>query len=191
MNVNRFIAYMSEVEQSVQEDAGLDLAIEQVIDEYSKLPTTHTKLFFPADQVPIIVYEENQESDCAFGVGIDIFGLFMEKNGITDIKEAYSIICKANNINEGQLALIFDSDDSLRKAVQECRCCCSNKEKGKKLSNLSKTGGLLKSLKNEIPIAKEPGATEIQWNENPKIINLDRSDNYMSSFDAESFQAYH
>lgn len=190
MNVNRLIAYMSEAEQSVQEDVGLDLAIEQVIDEYSKLPTTHTKLFFPADQVPIIVYEDRQESDCSYGVGIDIFGLFMEKNGLTDIKEAYSIICKKNGIQEGQLALIFDSDDALRKAVQECRCCPSNKEKVQKLTNLSKTGGLLKSLKNEIPIAKEPGATEIQWNDNNKIVNIDRSDNYMSSFDAESFKAY-
>lgn len=190
MNVNRFIAYISEAEELVQEDANLELAIEQVIDEYATLPTTHSKLFFPADQVPIIVYEDRQEADCSYGVGIDIFGLFMEKNGITDIKEAYSIICKKNNIEEGQLALIFDSDDALKKAVQECRCCGDCKEKHKKLANLSKTGGLLKVLKNDIPIAKEPAVQDIQWNDNSNIVNIERNDNYMSSFDAESFKAY-
>lgn len=190
MNVNRFIAYISEAEQLVQEDVGLDLAIEQVVDEYAKIPTTHSKLFFPADQVPIIVYEDSQEADCSYGVGIDIFGLFMEKNNITDIKEAYSIICKKNNLQEGQLALIFDSDDALKAAIQECRCCGDCKEKNKKLANLSKTGGLLKAIKNDIPIAKEPSVLDIKWDEKQSIVNIDRNDNYMSSFDKEAFNLY-
>ena len=189
MNTQRLIAYLSAVEESTIEDVGIDLNVDTVIDEYASMPTVSSKMFFPADQVPIVMYEHGG-SPCRYGVSVDIFEIFMEKNGITDIYEGYSRVCEANNIEEGELALIFDSEDELKKAIHECRCCCDNKEKVKHLKNLTKTGGLLKELKDKIPIAKEPGVTEVDWKTNDSIVNINTSDNYISSFDIDSFKAY-
>lgn len=189
MNIQRLIGYLSTIEENTVEDVGTDLSVDTVIDEYASMPTVATRMFFPADQVPIVMYEHGG-SPYRYGVSVDIFEIFMEKNGITDIYEGYERICKANDIAEGELALIFDSDDELKKAIHECRCCCDNKEKVKQLKNLTKTGGLLKELKDKIPIAKEPSVTEVDWKTNTNIINIDTSDNYISSFDVESFKTY-
>lgn len=188
MYTQRFINYLSSVDRAVQEDTDLNLSIESLIDEYASLPVTNTKMYLPPEQVPIIIYEGS--SNYRYGLSLDMFGLFMEKNGMTDIGSAYRSICEANQLQPGEVALIFDSDDELKKAIQECRCCCDGESKQKLKSFLQKTGGLLKELKNHIPVAKEPSVTEIDWNSNEKIVNIEKDSNYMSSFDAEAFKTY-
>ena len=189
MKLNRLLNYISANDVAINESTDLELKIEEVIDIYNQIPVVETKLYFPADQVPICDLSSGDKLQ--YGVSADIFGLFMEKNEVTDVQDAISIIEQANQLERGSLVLVFEGDEVLAKAIDECRCCGDSKERVNRLKQITKTGGLLKQLKNYVPIAKEPSVTQVEWNPNTNIVNIDRSDHWFGQgFDNESFMNY-
>ena len=166
----------AKTETFMTEDANVNLSVKDLVDEMSSLPTTPGRLAFPASEVPVASFDES-ESFCKYGVGADVLSLYMEKNGIRDIKEALQNIASANKIALEEIMMVLPSEQDVMNYIQEAKKDTNPASKKDKMNALSQINAVIKVGKGEdVNMAKEPPAnpvTQIQWNDGESIINID------------------
>ena len=182
MRMTKMIASMAKSEPFITEDAELSMVVDTVSEIYSGLPETPTRMGMPAEQVPIASYGESFEYK--YGIGVDVFGMFMEHNNIKDIGTAMDVICRANGIQREDTCIVFESDSMLRALINESRGETNAGKRAKKLKFLEKVGHIVQTAKEgNINVAKEPDVWEMQEKDDSNIINIDAPSRMSSGFE--------
>jgi hypothetical protein len=166
----------SKTETFMTEDTNMSLAMGDLVDEMSSLDTIPSRLSFPASEVPVASFDEGTTVS-KYGVGADVLSLYMERNGISDIKEAMSNIASANNISVEEMMMVLPSDAEVIAYMNEAKQDPNPTSKKEKMDALAQITRVIKVGKDgEVNMAKEPPpnpVTQIQWNDNESIINID------------------
>ena len=176
MSLMDVINNFAKTETFVTEDVNMNISISDLVSEMGSLPTTPGRLAFPASEVPVASFDES-EAFCKYGVGADVLSLYMEKNGIRDIKEALQNIASANKIALEEIMMVLPSEQDVMNYIQEAKKDTNPTSKKDKMNALSQINAVIKVGKDEdVNMAKEPPAnpvTQIQWNDNESIVNID------------------
>lgn len=179
MSLMETIKRFSNTETYMTESAESNLAIQDTIEEYSHLAVTPTRVAFPASQVPVAEFAD-PSLPCKYGVSSDIFSIFMERNGLTDIAEAMSTIAMSNGLKSSDIMLVLDSDSVVRKAIDEAKVDPNTVTRKEKETNVGKVAKLIQhSRETGVFVAKEPNVEnppvfQVQWNDNPNIVNIEK-----------------
>jgi len=179
MSLMETIKRFGNTETFVTESMEVELGLEDAINEYSGLAVTPTRVAFPASQVPVAEFAD-PSLPCKYGVSADIFSIFMERNGLKDIQEAMSTIAMSNGISSKDIMLVMDSDDVIRRTIDEAKVDPNTITRKEKLTNIAKVGKLIQhSRETGVFVAKEPNVEnppvyQVQWNDNPNIVNIER-----------------
>lgn len=191
-SLSNTIRYLAGTETFVTEDMNMKLDLENVLDEYANLPEVPNKLVFPVSEVPIASFEEADDFAYKYGLNVNVLSLFMEMNEMRDLHNAINMITEHNHIDRKDLCIVFNSNDDIRAMVEDAKHDTEPSSAKVKVHNINRTGALVQALKKDgLGVAKEPGVTDIKWNEKTHIVNIDSTTPFMSDgVDWDSLKNY-
>lgn len=175
MDIYKVINDLCQSESFVQEDMEVTTEIDRVMESYNQLPTMHENLAMPAEQVPVYEFSQPPVSygdpcTCKYGVGADIFSIFMERNGFKDISEAMTAIADVNGVDASSIAVVFESAEDMLQEINEAKREKNPRAKHAKLKKLRRLGYLVDDMKTgKVKAVKEPGVKQIADNSENKF----------------------
>lgn len=191
-SLSNTIRYLAGTETFVNEDMNMKLDLDNMLTEYANLPEVPNKLVFPVSEVPIASFEESDDFRYKYGLNVNVLSLFMEMNEMKDLHNAINMITEHNHIDRQDLCIVFNSDDDIKAMLEDAKHDKEPSSAKIKVHNLNRTGALVQALKKDgLGVAKEPGVTDIKWNEKTHIVNIDQTTPFMSDgVDWDSLKNY-
>lgn len=182
-NINKIINQLSRAEGFIQEDVDMQLTVKNVLESYAALPVIQHRMAFPPTEVPIATFEEGT-APTQYGVAADVFGLFMERNSLRDIKESLDIIATQNGLDSKNISLVFESGNSITDMIEEAKKETHIGRRNAKLQSVSRMGYLIDNLKTgNVSVCKEPNpVSQVDFNDT-NIITIDTTKPFGDGFD--------
>ena len=175
-NLNKTIAMLAKGESFYTEGYEDKMTLNDTMDIYNSLPVINSKMKFPASEVPVARFEEGT-APMTFGVSANLLGVYMETNEIKDIKQALNNIAESYRIPAEELGVVFESVDTIRKIVGECKCESDPMVRKAKMKSTAHIGYVIKGMQNNgVCCCKEPSShIEYNFKDETNLVNIERS----------------